>query len=185
MVEKMGVATSKVAKERNLDASIVLEHLPPIDICVFGRSGIGKSTLIKAITNMDIPSSAQIDHVTQVLTEATTCIEGFTFRFWDTKGVDSWQDIDSIDNMFNEMSEQKVQPLFVIYCAAANGRVDSDIVAGFLTRFREANILICYVVTNIYAASDNKTGTPENLSTILTSGQTTFNKVRIDENRSK
>ncbi|CAF4980804.1 unnamed protein product, partial [Rotaria socialis] len=137
---------------RNLTASVILDRLPPIDICVFGRSGIGKSQLIKAITRIDIPISAQIDHVTQSLTRATTTIGTLQFRFWDTKGFDSWLDIDFVHNLFNEMKEQDINPIFIIYCAAAGGRVDSDIVAGILKNFQEKAIPICYVITNIYGA---------------------------------
>ncbi|CAF5070376.1 unnamed protein product, partial [Rotaria socialis] len=55
IAEKVHVVADKQAKERNLTASVILDRLPPIDICVFGRSGIGKSQLIKAITRIDIP----------------------------------------------------------------------------------------------------------------------------------
>ena len=154
LAEKADIVIDKQAKERNLDKSLVYQCLPPIDICVFGRSGIGKSQLIKAITHIDIPTSAQIDHVTQTLTEATTTIGSLKFRFWDSKGIDNWLDIGSIDNLFNEMRERKIKPIFVIYCAAAGGRVDSDIVAAILKQFQTTNILICYVITNIYAAND-------------------------------
>ncbi|CAF2035137.1 unnamed protein product [Rotaria magnacalcarata] len=65
IAEKVHVVADKQAKERNLTTSVILDRLPPIDICVFGLSGIGKSQFIKAITGIDIPISAQIDHVTQ------------------------------------------------------------------------------------------------------------------------
>ncbi|CAM4803097.1 unnamed protein product [Rotaria magnacalcarata] len=51
------------------------------------------------------------------------------------------------------MKEQGINPIFIIYCAAAGGRVDSDIVAGILKNFQEKAIPICYVITNIYGAS--------------------------------
>jgi energy-coupling factor transporter ATP-binding protein EcfA2 len=153
LAEKVDMAAGKAARERNLEKFIVLQRLPPIDICVFGRSGIGKSELIKAITHLDIPTSSQIDHVTQTLTEATTTIGPLQFRFWDTKGIDNWLDLAAVDNVFNEMREREIQPIFIIYCAAAGGRVDSDIVAGILRKFQMTKIPICYVITNIYAAS--------------------------------
>ena len=153
LADKIDTIVDKVAKDRNLERSVVLDRMPPIDICVFGRSGIGKSELIKAITNLDVQSSGQLDHVTQTLTHVPTTIGPFTFRFWDTKGIDNWLDIDMIDHMFNEMKEQKVKPIFVIYCAAAGGRVDSDVIAGILKRFHAEGLLICYVITNMYAAS--------------------------------
>jgi predicted GTPase len=139
-----------------LEKFVILQRLPPIDICVFGQSGIGKSELIKAITHLDIPTSAQIDHVTQTLTEATTTIGPLQFRFWDTKGIDNWLDLDVVDNLFNEMKERNIQPIFIIYCAAAGGRVDSDIIAAILNRFQTTKIPICYVITNIYAASSDQ-----------------------------
>jgi len=154
--EKMSSAVDKEAKERNLHPSIIKQRLLPIDICVFGRAGIGKSHLIKAITHLDIPVSPQIDHVTPGLCGLSTTIGDLTFRFWDTKGIDNWLDIDNVDNMFNDMKELKVQPIFIIYCAAAGGRVDSDIVAGILKRFQSMDLPICYVITNIYAASDEQ-----------------------------
>ncbi|CAF1411461.1 unnamed protein product [Adineta ricciae] len=156
IAENVTKAVKTIAKQRNLETTVVFDHVAPIDICVFGRSGIGKSTLIKAITNLDIPESPQIDHVTEVVTEVTTYIGALKVRFWDTKGIDNWLDIDIIDNMFNEMNKLNVKPLFIIYCAATNGRVDSDIAAGILTRFQRQNIPICYVITNIYAASDEQ-----------------------------
>jgi hypothetical protein len=122
----------------------------------FGRAGIGKSELIKAMTHLDIPISAQIDHVTQRLTEAITTIGDLKFHFWDTKGIDNWLDIDAVDNLFNEMKEQNIHPIFIIYCAAAGGRVDSDIVAAILKQFQVKKIPICYVITNIYAATSDQ-----------------------------
>ena len=142
-----------MAKARHILKELVLERLPAIDIVVFGRSGIGKSTLVEAITHVDMLPSSPIDHVTEVLTEVTVEIEPLKFRFWDTKGIDSWSDIDAIDNLFNEIIAREMKPLFVIYCATMNGRVDSDIVAGILARFRMLHVPICYVITNIYAAN--------------------------------
>ena len=129
-VAKVNTIIDKVAKDRNLERSVVMARMSPIDVCVFGRSGIGKSELMKAITGMDFPSSPQLDHMTQKLTHVTTRIDSFTFRFWDTKGIDNWLDIGMIDNMFNEMKERQVKPIFIIYCAASGGRIDSDIVGG-------------------------------------------------------
>lgn len=153
---KVDIAVDKAARERNLEKFVILQRLPPIDICVFGRSGIGKSELIKSITRLEIPTSAQIDHVTQSLTEATTTIGPLQFRFWDTRGIDNWLDLDVVDNVFSEMRERKVQPIFIIYCAAAGGRVDSDIVAAILKKFQRKKLPICYVITNIYAGSSDQ-----------------------------
>ena len=118
---KIDLAAGMMATARNISKKLVLERLPAIDIVVFGRSGIGKSTLVQAITHVDMLPSSQIDHVTQVLTEVTVEIEPLKFRFWDAKGIDSWLDIDAIDNLFNEIIAREMKPLFVIYCATMNG----------------------------------------------------------------
>jgi len=141
------------AEAHRVSTEVVLERFPPIDIFVFGRSGIGKSQLIEAITDIKMDSSPQLDHVTQKLTAVIHQIGSLTFRFWDTKGIDKWEDADTVVNLFKEIEEQKIKPIFVIYCAAAGGRVNSNIVTSILKSFNSRYIPICYVITNIYAAS--------------------------------
>jgi hypothetical protein len=142
----------KTAEKHNLEMNVVLDRLSPIDILVFGRSGIGKSTLIEAITNEKVSSSAQLDHVTEQLTEISKTIGALKFRFWDTKGIDSWRDSDAF-NLIIQMTQREIKPIFVIYCAATGGRVDSSIVRAMLEYFKLQNIPICYVITNIYSSS--------------------------------
>jgi GTPase SAR1 family protein len=146
------------AETHKLSTEVVLERFPPIDIFVFGRSGIGKSQLIEAIADVKMDSSPQLDHVTQTLTAAILHIGPLTLRIWDTKGIDKWEDVNAVANLFKEIEEKKIKPIFVIYCAAAGGRVNSDIVTRILKSFNSTYIPICYVITNIYAGSSEQFG---------------------------
>jgi hypothetical protein len=152
LLDKLYTAANQAAHERNLEPNVVLNRLPPIDIFVFGRSGIGKSTLIEAITNEKVHSSARLDHMTEQLTEINKTIGNLKFRFWDTKGIDNWREGDTF-NLIIQMKDREIKPIFAIYCAAAGGRVDSTVVTLILQYFQLENIPICYVITNIYAAS--------------------------------
>jgi GTPase SAR1 family protein len=149
---------SQEAKTHNVSTEVVLERLSPIDIFVFGRSGIGKSQLIKAIADAKMDSSPRLDYLTLTLTAAIRYIGSLTLRVWDTKDIDSWEDVNAVGNLFKEMVEQKINPIFVIYCAASGGRVNSDIVTCILKTFNSTYIPICYVITNIYAGSSEQLG---------------------------
>jgi len=139
-----------------LTPSVIKRQIPPVDILIFGRAGVGKSTLITAMTGIELPSSPNLDHVTQTI--SCTCINhgNITFRFWDTKGIDKWDSSSDIENMFNEIKEKHINPLFIIYCASMNGRVDSKIVTQILLQFKQNQVPIAYVITNIYAGDDEQ-----------------------------
>jgi len=140
-----------------ITANILLENTI-IDILCFGRSGIGKSTLLSALTGKNINTSAQLDH-------CTTQLECYTyesklsndkilkFRYWDTKGIDDWQ---NIGNLFIDMEKYKINPITIIYCAHGMGRVDSKIVKSILDYFYKKEKTICYIITNKYALSDQQ-----------------------------
>jgi predicted GTPase len=148
LLKKLHTAADQAAQQHNLKTNVVLNRLPPIDIFVFGRSGIGKSTLIEGITNEKVFTSAQLDHVTEQLTEVNKTIGTLKFRFWDTKGIDNWREDDTF-NLIIQMKDRDIKPIFAIYCAAAGGRVDSNVVTAILQYFQLENIPICYVMTNI------------------------------------
>lgn len=160
LVEKIQTMIDRItltnAETYKLTPSIIVNQLPPIDILIFGRSGVGKSALIHAITGIKVPSSATIDHVTQTINCTIINNGKLKFRFWDTKGIDKWDHCSDIENMFNEIKEKNIHPLFVIYCASFNGRVDSKIVTKILVNFKQYNIPIAYVITNIHAADDKQ-----------------------------
>jgi len=153
MVDKIALTNAETYK---LAPSVIIHQLPPVDILIFGRSGVGKSALIKAMTGIQIPSSPDIDHVTQTMNCTVITHGKLKFRFWDTKGIDKWDDFSDVENMFNEINEKKIVPLFVIYCASFNGRVESKIVTKILLNFKEYNVPIAYVITNVYAGDDDQ-----------------------------
>jgi GTPase SAR1 family protein len=153
MIDKIALTNAETYK---LTPSVIIHQLPPVDILIFGRSGVGKSALIKAITGIQVPSSPDIDHVTQTINCTIVNNGKLKFRFWDTKGIDKWENYSDVENMFNEIKEKKIMPLFVIYCASFNGRVNSKIVTKILLNFKQYNVPIAYVITNIYAGDDNQ-----------------------------
>jgi len=153
MIDKIALTNAEIYK---LAPSVIIHQLPPVDILIFGRSGVGKSALIKAMTGIQIPSSPDIDHVTQTINCTIINNGKLKFRFWDTKGIDKWDNFSDVENMFNEIKEKKIVPLFIIYCASFNGRVDSKIVTKILLDFKQYNVPIAYVITNMYAGDDEQ-----------------------------
>ncbi|CAF1233909.1 unnamed protein product [Didymodactylos carnosus] len=154
--DKLGEIVREAASRHNLSNGVVLNRLAPIDILNFGRSGVGKSCLLKAITKADIPTSSQLDHVTETLQEVRFNSGKLTFRFWDTKGIDKWSSSEDVDNMLNEIKRKSIDPLFIIYCASGSGRVDTKIVIQILKHLQSAKVPIAYVITNIYGHSDDQ-----------------------------
>lgn len=152
MIDRIALTNAETYK---LSPSVIIHQLPPVDILIFGRSGVGKSALINAITGVQVPSSPDIDHVTQTINCTIVNNGKLKFRFWDTKGIDKW-DISDVENMFNEIKEKQINPLFVIYCASFNGRVDSKVVRKILLDFKQYNVPIAYVITNMYAGDDSQ-----------------------------
>ena len=126
--------TRTAAEKVDLHEDVASARLSPIDVLVFGRAGTGKSSLIRAITNIiDIETSPQLNHKTERLQSFTKKIRKLTFRFWDTRGFDSWEGLNEVDNLLSEIKKKnKIQPLFVIYCSSCNERVDSEIVTKIL-----------------------------------------------------
>lgn len=142
------------AKRFHLSPSVVNEKIY-IDILVLGRAGVGKSQLMKAITNRhDIVSSAQLDHVTTHLTASIFEIKNITYRFWDSRGIDKWDDGEEPGKLIEELEKKKINPMFIIYCAAAMGRVATNQVKKVLHCLSRHNVPIAYVITNMFGASD-------------------------------
>jgi predicted GTPase len=92
----------------------------PIDILCFGRSGVGKTTLLEALTGMDLGSTAKLDHgttklqchlVDQYVPKKNGSNIHIHLRFWDTKGIDNWNSGD-VTKLFEELKEMKVYFLF-------------------------------------------------------------------------
>jgi GTPase SAR1 family protein len=136
----------------------------PIDILCFGRAGVGKTTLLEALTGRNLGSTPRLDHGTQKLeccdiNESLPRKDGSTIpihiRFWDSKGIEKWTGSD-VEQFLKELSTNNVKPLCVLYCATSNGRVDSVVVTSLLQFFFEKKIAIFYVVTNIYSQSDEQ-----------------------------
>ncbi|CAF1494136.1 unnamed protein product [Didymodactylos carnosus] len=154
--EKVTTVVRAEAQKRNLAEEVILGRLSPIDILTFGRSGVGKSCLLKAITKVDIPTSAQLDHCTETLTEVPFVCGKLTFRFWDTKGIDKWSSSDDVDNLLDEIKLKDIKPLFVIYCACAASRVDSVMLTTLLKSLQKDGIPVAYVITNMYAHTNEQ-----------------------------
>ena len=136
----------------------------PIDILCFGRSGVGKTSLLEAITGKDLGSTPRLNHGTTTLrsidvsqqVRLTNGEQGtVNIRLWDTVGIDTWSP-EKLSVMFSELAEQKAHPICVFYCATAHGRVDSEVVTKILTHFRELSVVVFYVVTNMFAMSDTE-----------------------------
>lgn len=154
---KMSSIAASAAETANLHTDVIYNRMLPIDILIFGRSGIGKSCLLKAITNdPNIETSPQLDHVTKELGCFVKKIGKLTFRFWDTKGIDTWTISEDVGRLLNDICRRNIQPLFVIYCSSCSGRVDSEVVTKILNCLKGTKTPIAYVITNIYSHSNEQ-----------------------------
>jgi predicted GTPase len=93
----------------------------PIDILCFGRAGVGKTTLLEALTGRQLDSSSKVDHGISKL----ECCEihddlnkdgnsvKIHLRFWDSKGIENWSGGDLL-KLFEEMQKQNVSHLFLV-----------------------------------------------------------------------
>jgi len=150
--------------EKNLTTPGEQERLlkKPIDILCFGRAGIGKTTLLEALSGRNLGSTPKLDHGTQKL-EAIDIQEilpkkngdkmNVNIRFLDTKGIDKWNNSNDVVQMMSDLQAMNVEPICILYCATANGRVESRVVIEILQMFFGKKIPIFYVITNIYAQS--------------------------------
>jgi hypothetical protein len=138
----------------------------PIDVLCFGRAGVGKTTLLEALTNRELGSTPRLDHGTEKLeavhvTQEIPMRDGrtkeVTIRFWDTKGIDKWSgDGGDVATLFSELERQKVRPLCVFYCACGAGRVDTVVVKNVLKYYHDNGIVVFWVVTNMYSHSEEQ-----------------------------
>lgn len=156
VTEHMTQAVRSIADLLHISVNIVRKKVN-IDILTLGRSCVGKSQLVKTITkNDDIEVSPQLDHVTTRLNLAVLTLEHINFRFWDSRGIDNWSEGEEVNQLIEELKRKDIKPLFILYCAAAMGRVETNQVKRILRHFREQGILIGYVITNMYGASSDQ-----------------------------
>jgi predicted GTPase len=94
----------------------------PIDIFCFGRAGVGKTTLLEALTGRKLGSTSRVDHGTSKLEccdihDNLPNKEGNSvkihIRFWDSKGVEKWTGGDLVE-LFEELKNQNVSHLFLV-----------------------------------------------------------------------
>ncbi|CAF3074438.1 unnamed protein product [Rotaria sp. Silwood2] len=104
----------------------------------------------------DIKTSPQLDHITQKLESFTKKFGKLSYRFWDTRGIDSWSTPKDHTDLIEEIRQNKIKPLFVIYCSSGNGRVNSEVVTKILNYLKGTNTPIAYVITNIYNHSNEQ-----------------------------
>lgn len=134
------------------------------DLLCFGRSGVGKTALLEGITGRHLGSTPRLDHGTATLTcieaeEQVPQLNGGTkilhIRFWDTKGIDQWTK-EEVPAMFDELERAHVRPVCVFYCTTGSGRVATEVLEPILRKFCQQNIIVVWVVTHMYATSDEQ-----------------------------
>jgi predicted GTPase len=146
----------------------------PIDILCFGRAGVGKTTLLEALTGRQLGSTSRVNHGTSKLEcceihDNLSNKEGNSvkihIRFWDSKGVEKWTGGDlvelfeelknqNVSSVFSEVINVEVHPICVLYCGSGYGRINSGIVAHILREFLSSETPVFYVITNLYSHSD-------------------------------
>jgi len=130
----------------------------PIDILCFGRAGVGKTTLLEALTGRNLGSTPRLDHGTtklecceikEILPRQNGDTVPINLRFWDSRGIESWNG-DDVPKMFDELKRNEVYPLCVFYCANGNGRVDSAVVTEIIRTFIQKDVVVFYLITNVF-----------------------------------
>lgn len=150
----------------------------PIDILCFEQAGVGKTTLLEALTSRKLGSSTQLDHettklecheVSETLPKHSGGMVTVNIWFWDSKRIDDWKSND-VSGLFEELEQQNMQPLCMFYCATGNSRVGSATVQQVLSIFVASQTAVFYVITNIFSLSkDQCKGQLDGACNIMTS----------------
>lgn len=83
-----------------------------IPIAIIGKPNVGKSTLLNALLNDDKAIVSEIPGTTRDAIEDQITYQGFSFRFIDTAGLQTTEDI--IENIGIERSFDKMRESFII-----------------------------------------------------------------------
>lgn len=116
-----------------------------VTVAIAGRPNVGKSTLLNRLAGEDRAMVSDIAGTTRDTVEAVTNIDGVTFRFVDTAGLHSTDDV--LEQMGIERTAQALKKARIVLWLTDNAGFDSEAVMREFGEFRptDEQMVICVV----------------------------------------
>jgi len=151
-VELLKRSKSLEKNKLHAEASIILNG--QIQFLVIGPTRVGKSTLIKAVTGMDILTSGSLDSCTKQM----DYYDIGNIRIWDTPGFEKWG-VNDIDSMWKKVFQvHDVLPVFCLFCVSKGAFANTETIKYmFDTYIQKYKIPICWTITNAGSCDDQST----------------------------
>jgi GTPase SAR1 family protein len=153
LAEKIANEVNKINKDYNHQVDIINTD---VDILVLGRSGVGKSTFLGSLIGESL-GSPSMNHGTRYLIpyiKTRYCDnETINIRYWDSKGIDNWEQESESNQFIEELRIKNINPLIVFYCARDGGRTNYTVVKKLLSHFFNRKLCVFYIITNMFSMS--------------------------------
>ncbi len=98
-----------------------------IPVALIGQPNVGKSTLLNALLNEERALVSEIAGTTRDTVEDTMVLDGIVYRFIDTAGIRSTDDI--VENMGIQRTFEKIDDAKIVVLLVDGSSFDSDLVA--------------------------------------------------------
>ncbi|MBR5812594.1 MAG: tRNA uridine-5-carboxymethylaminomethyl(34) synthesis GTPase MnmE [Alistipes sp.] len=117
-----------------------------VTVAIAGRPNVGKSTLLNRLAGEDRAMVSDIAGTTRDTVEAVTNIDGVTFRFVDTAGLHSTDDV--LEQMGIERTAQALKKARIVLWLTDNAGFDSEAVMREFGEFRPTDEQMVIGVVN-------------------------------------
>ena len=128
----------------NVDAAVAVNKHTEFLVC--GPTRVGKSTLIKALTGCNVPTSASLNSDTKFAM-------GYRYRdeeviFWDTKGFETWNKCVLNDFWREHFTDKRILPSFCLFCVGNGAHADLNLIRYMFESYLfHYEIPVCWVIT--------------------------------------
>lgn len=146
-------------------ASYAMSQLSGYSILVAGPARVGKSTLINSLVGRETArTSPSLNACTKDIREYRVRGEAQTstgevvqrkISFWDTPGIENWTDRKEFANLTAYFVANS-SPICALLCFSPGCNSKTSWMQDFASALRAQGIFVCFVVTNMYAGSDEQ-----------------------------